>query len=134
MVCMVAYTLLSYSKEGDIRTIKSSFSPQSYPTRRKIVERMRDLVLYDNYSVKWHKILCLALFTSMILSYYFTGEMEPTTILIITAVIFVAIDIPNRWANVHKKVGLTQEVSMLYTLFNSSRKCEKRIENKKTDS
>ena len=132
LVILLAFTLLSYSKEGDIKTITTSISNQTYNSKRKIVQRMRDLILYDNYSIKWPKILCIALFTSIIITYYFIGQIEPSTVMLLTGIIFIAIDIPNRWANIHKKAGLTHELGMLYAMFNLPK--SKKTDNQSTVS
>ncbi len=120
ILCLVVYTLYSYSQEGDIQTLTRNIPKRLrklYPTRRKIVERMRDLLIYKNHYVKWHKFMAIALFCSTLITYHFLHRLDTPTVLILTCVIFLAIDLPNRWMSAHVHSSVSQESAMLYALF-----------------
>ncbi len=118
----VILTFFKYSKEGDILTLKGKCPSvekllASYPSRTKIIERMHDLLIYKDNYVRWNSFLIIAMFVSLVVLYFTREKIQLSEFIILTCFIFLAIDLPNRWANAHIYKGVTQEATQLQTLF-----------------
>lgn len=122
---MLIFTLYDYSKEGDIgiltRNVPSAWKMRKmYPTKNDITKRMHDLIIYKAYRVKWNKCIIIAIAISFILLYYFRGSVNVPELTLLTGLIFLGIDLPNRWVTSHISKSLSQEGTMLYTLFSAT--------------
>lgn len=120
----VVYTLFKYSQEGDINTFIGS-SPsvreirERYTSRGQIAERLHHLLIYQNGYVRWNRILIISMFVSMIIIYLYEKEIKLEKFILLTAFIFLAVDLPNRWGHSHVRQGTIQEGTSLISHYYS---------------
>jgi hypothetical protein len=120
----IVLTLLSYSKEGDILTFTGKCPSvkklqSDYPDKDRIVERLHNLLIYKESYVRWNKYLIIAMFVSMIILFFLRERIVLAEFIILSSFLFLAIDLPNRWANAHIQKGVIQEATQLYTLYSA---------------
>lgn len=118
----VILTLLKYSKEGDILTFTGNCPSvqklrEKFPTKDQLVERLHNLLIYKESYVRWNSFLVISMFASMVILYFLRGEVKLAEFIILTSFIFLAIDLPNRWAHSHIQKGVIQEGTQLYSLY-----------------
>lgn len=119
-------TLLKYSKEGDILTFTGNCPSvkklkDDYPTKDSIIERMHNLLIYKESYVRWNRFIIIAMFVSMIILHFLRDEIRISEFLLLTCFIFLAIDLPNRWAHAHIQKGVMQEATQLYSIYGNAK-------------
>jgi len=125
LVILVAiiFTLLKYTQEGDILTLRSKSSIRElhfkYPTKDAIVNRLHSLLIYKSGYVKWNRFMIMALFVALIITRYFREDVKLADVLVISTLIFFAIDIPNRWGASHVYSGIIEEGTILSGWYHS---------------
>jgi len=122
----VVMTLLKYSKEGDILTFTGNCPSvkklkDDYPTKDSIIERMHNLLIYKESYVRWNRFIIIAMFVSMIILHFLRDEIRISEFLLLTCFIFLAIDLPNRWAHAHIQKGVMQEATQLYSIYGNAK-------------
>ena len=114
----VVLTVLKYSKEGDILTFTGTCPQASkirtlYPSKEKVVERLHALLVYKESYVRWNTFLLVAIFTSLIVLSFLRERVRIAEVIILSCFLFLAIDLPNRWAHAHIQKGVIQEATFL---------------------
>ena len=113
--------LFTYSQDGDINTL-TQLSPKvqeikaKYKTKDQIAQRLHNLIIYNGGYIRWPQFLIVSLFTSIIILQTLTGKVDLGYLLVLSSVIFVAIDLPNRWGQSHISSNVSQEATQLCTL------------------
>jgi hypothetical protein len=59
------------------------------------------------------------MFVSMIILFFLRERIVLAEFIILSSFLFLAIDLPNRWANAHIQKGVIQEATQLYTLYSA---------------
>lgn len=114
----LCYTLYLYSKEGDIGTLTGS-TPSAwklkklYPNQENKMKRLHDLIIYKDDHIKWNRFMVIAVFAASLIVYNLVKKFDPTKIIVTTLIVFLAIDLPNRWASAHVKSATQHEATML---------------------
>jgi uncharacterized membrane protein YjjP (DUF1212 family) len=105
------YALFNYQRSGDINTLvgKIQYKPK---TSREILKKLHQLFVYNSHTVMWPLQLGIALFSAILLCVFFqrNGILE---ILLTTSIIFLSIDLPQRWTNTHVRIGASQEAAVM---------------------
>jgi hypothetical protein len=120
LACLV-YTLLTYSKEGDILTFKNGNPTpaelmKKFKSKSDVMNRLNDLLVYKESYVRWNKYMVVAIFCSIIILYFLTDTIKIPQLIILSCFIFMAIDLPSRWATSHVSYGVIQEATKLTAL------------------
>lgn len=114
IIISILYALCTYSQEGDIKTLTRSI-PKSIPkTKRECIERMHSLLIYKLNYVRWPIYLGISLFCSVVINYYFQNELRIASMIILTAFLFLAMELPCRWLRTHVNSSVSHEGSMLF--------------------
>lgn len=124
ILCGLVFTVYKYSIEGDIKVFQDKCPnirvlKKKYETKDQVVDRLHALLTVKESYVRWNSYMIIAIFTSMVLLQALLGEIETSKLIIVSTFIFLAIDLPNRWANAHKQKGIIQEGTHLYTLYST---------------
>ncbi len=106
LVLLLGITLYKYTKEGDINMFTGDVpSPwklsKMYDTKDKIIDRLRNLVIYKYGFVRWNKLFVVSLFTAFIIVYYFRRKIFVPELILVTVIIFTVLDYPYRWSTTH---------------------------------
>ena len=111
----VVLTCLSYSKEGDILTLKPKKLNQNLNLNSKdqIVDRLHSLIIYKESYVKWNKFIIISMFASLVIMKFLEIPLTIGKFILLSIFIFMCIDLPNRWAHSHIQSGIIQEASIL---------------------
>lgn len=121
----VLFTLMVYSKGGDIDTLTGECPSiislkKQYKTQQDIVDRLHKLFIYKTSYIRWNKFIVIAMFTAVIiLSFLKQHSYTVTDVLLVSGIIFLAIDLPNRWGHAHIESSVIQEVTQLYSLYHT---------------
>ena len=106
LLAILCYSLLTFKNEGDYHTRIGQFQ-LGHKTVDEILNRVQELFLYQNFSIKWPFQVGISLVIAILIFL-----LKPPIILT-TLMIFLAMDIQQRWNNVHVRAGLLQECSQL---------------------
>lgn len=124
VLVLLTITLLSYSKEGDIGNFNSNVPniyklKRLYPSKKELLKRFHDLILYKGGIVKWNRYIIIALVMAFCIIYYYRKTVTTkhiAEIMFLTGALFLAIDLPNRWLTTHVQQPLVQEATLIYSL------------------
>lgn len=123
VIVILCYSLCVYSPEGDLKTAKGTVPSvdklrKKYNTKKKIVDRLYDLIIMKHNAVVWNKNLGIAIVFSIVLAYI--TKMDMKSLFISIFVMFIAVDLPNRWISAHINTPIFGEASVLYGFHNST--------------
>lgn len=122
VLVLLTITLLLYSKEGDISNFNVpniSKLKRLYPSKKDLLKRFHDLILYKGGIVKWNRYIIIALVMAFCIVYYYRQTVTTkhiAEIIFLTCALFLAIDLPNRWLATHVQQPLVQEATIIYSL------------------
>ena len=120
----VIISLLKYSKEGDIKILTSTEKNNlnKIENKEKIKDCIFNLVIYKNNYIRWNIYVVLYLFTAMLIVNIltqFNNMHEQNTsqiiykIILVTAIIFIFLDIPQKWIDAHIHKGAEKKIIYL---------------------